>query len=252
MRRYPDELYHFGIKGMKWGVRRFQRRDGTRTSAGKKRYSSKDSQARKERIKRIAKGAAIAGLAIGGTYLAYKNRDKIGGLIRGGSKKGSLTNLNDQNRELRSMLSVDDIVKPDRSKPVRVNVSRVKPDLSYGKLNRDLERGARRRDIKRDTEILENRRMPRTVQRSQYSNKAIERIGKNKRAAEKRAFDDFDKAMMDPGSKLVFGDGREPYFIRSDGSRTKMSFNDRIVGRAKRPPIKGSSVRFSRKSGRLG
>ena len=32
-------LYHFGIKGMKWGVRRFQKKDGTLTSAGKKRYS---------------------------------------------------------------------------------------------------------------------------------------------------------------------------------------------------------------------
>lgn len=32
------ELYHHGIKGMKWGVRRFQRKDGSLTSAGKKRY----------------------------------------------------------------------------------------------------------------------------------------------------------------------------------------------------------------------
>lgn len=32
-------LSHYGIKGMKWGVRRYQNSDGTLTSAGKKRYS---------------------------------------------------------------------------------------------------------------------------------------------------------------------------------------------------------------------
>lgn len=31
-------LYHHGIKGQRWGVRRYQRRDGTLTTAGKKRY----------------------------------------------------------------------------------------------------------------------------------------------------------------------------------------------------------------------
>ena len=32
------ELTHSGIKGMKWGVRRYQNKDGTLTDAGKKRY----------------------------------------------------------------------------------------------------------------------------------------------------------------------------------------------------------------------
>ena len=32
-----NELYHHGIKGMKWGVRRYQNKDGTLTSAGKRK-----------------------------------------------------------------------------------------------------------------------------------------------------------------------------------------------------------------------
>jgi hypothetical protein len=35
---YGEELYHHGIQGQKWGVRRYQNEDGTLTDKGKKRY----------------------------------------------------------------------------------------------------------------------------------------------------------------------------------------------------------------------
>lgn len=38
------ELYHWGIKGMKWGQRRYQNKDGSLTKAGKKRYAQEEAK----------------------------------------------------------------------------------------------------------------------------------------------------------------------------------------------------------------
>ena len=33
-----NELEHWGTKGMRWGIRRYQNKDGTLTLSGRKRY----------------------------------------------------------------------------------------------------------------------------------------------------------------------------------------------------------------------
>ena len=40
----PNELCHHGIKGQKWGVRRYQNPDGSLTSAGRERYNKNSSE----------------------------------------------------------------------------------------------------------------------------------------------------------------------------------------------------------------
>lgn len=50
-----SELCHYGVKGMKWGIRRYQNKDGTLTDAGKRRQTKKESKEQKRTQKNETK-----------------------------------------------------------------------------------------------------------------------------------------------------------------------------------------------------
>lgn len=111
-----DELRHHGIKGQRWGVRRFQEEDGSLTPAGKERYdvdNKKQIQNEKQDTKKnaiftkrniaIGATAAVAALAVIG-YMRYKKnsnavRSKPMEIVAG--KKIDVDKLSDVDRVIK-------------------------------------------------------------------------------------------------------------------------------------------------------
>lgn len=56
---YGNDLTHFGIKGMHWGIRRFQNPDGTLTPAGKARYGRYGDYDSYKALSKLKKGSTV-------------------------------------------------------------------------------------------------------------------------------------------------------------------------------------------------
>ena len=96
---YNDQIWHWGVKGMKWGVRRYQNTDGSLTDAGKRRYSTDvTANAKKKKDNRLPEESLNDP-----NRWVKEDRERTKRVVDSGSQMaGNLKTLNDKSMRIQA------------------------------------------------------------------------------------------------------------------------------------------------------
>lgn len=96
-----NELIHWGVKGMKWGVRRYQNKDGSLTPAGQKRYNKEMDKLKAE--EKVLKSKARTQAKIAKLDTKRKELDELRKQVDGDKDKKTKPETKPVKKKLKDM-----------------------------------------------------------------------------------------------------------------------------------------------------
>lgn len=205
-----DDLYHHGIKGQKWGVRRYQNLDRTLTAAGKARYAAqKTGQALAKAGKAVGRGVGKVGHATGNAVKAVARHE-----VQKMKEKHLWMMSKDELNAYKDRLVQEKLVKDAKKS---ASYSRGK-ELVKG----ILEKGANTLANKAFEAIGQNAIAKQQLKNDlKYSKKMAERTAKNKLLIDKTIDKGQRKQTKNDPSSRIAKDIMKNYKTMSDDERSK-------------------------------
>lgn len=240
-----NTLKHHGIKGQKWGVRRFQNKDGTLTSAGKKRYSDDDDVI----MKKGETGKHVSGerrvyLNKKETYLYDPNNEHDRQVYEGAYAKYIELGKGFTNQYIHEYKFKKDLVSPSAEKRVEIFIDmyRDKPMLFTGSMNQ-VRSSVQNRNQSTLTDKNKNVASYKKEYDENTSDKdlrkygydtftALQEYGSARSPAVKAYYKEVEKrgynALVDDNNRNVYNDAVKP-FIVLNGKKTLKEVNSELL-----------------------